>query len=458
MDGSSEEGSNTYFGGEVIKPNNNYIILKNFKSDRDTIYLNENNRFLFKIDNIKPGIYRFEHGGEYQTLVLEENDSVLFRLNTDDFDESLVYTGRGAKKNNFLIKSYLEDEQEDDKFVKHHQMEPEEFEEHILNREKEKRQRLKNFLSKAPQSELFEDIANSNIKYSFYAYREMYPFGHYGENKLVHYKDLPEDFYSYRKDVDYNDETLIELPAYRRFLLWHFNNIALSKFYKDGQHIKFDRRALEYNQEKLSLINETISNEVIKNYLLKSNTSGFLVNNDNPEASANLLTTYLKVASNPSDKEYIKRFYDNVERLKPGNPLPNAELYTFDRTQMDLRTIINKPTVIFCWLSRNKMHTRNSHYMARSLKARFPEIDFIAINATDNDFENWKRTVSKFDYPKENEFLFKNTEQAINNYVISYGHRVFIVDKKGIIFNANANLFSDEIQDQLETLLARSTK
>ena len=41
----------------------------------------------------------------------------MLRLNTFDFDESLVYTGKGAKENNFLMDIYLLNEEEDEKII-----------------------------------------------------------------------------------------------------------------------------------------------------------------------------------------------------------------------------------------------------------------------------------------------------------------------------------------------------
>ena len=48
-----------------------------------------------------------------------------------DFDESLVYTGRGAKKNNYLINMYLKSEEDNKKVLKYSQLEPELFENHL---------------------------------------------------------------------------------------------------------------------------------------------------------------------------------------------------------------------------------------------------------------------------------------------------------------------------------------
>ncbi len=52
----------------------------------------------------------------------------MFRLNTYDFDESLVFTGNGAKKNNYLLKNISTERQKERKLVKHSDKEPEVFE------------------------------------------------------------------------------------------------------------------------------------------------------------------------------------------------------------------------------------------------------------------------------------------------------------------------------------------
>ena len=92
-----------YFGGEIINANNDFLVLYDNVAPIDTLYLDNNDRFLHKIENLKSGLHSFTHGGEYQVIILEPNDSLLLRLNTLYFDESIVFTGRGSKKNNYLI-------------------------------------------------------------------------------------------------------------------------------------------------------------------------------------------------------------------------------------------------------------------------------------------------------------------------------------------------------------------
>ena len=101
-----------YFGGEIINPQNNFVLF--LKNDKviDTIFLDKNNRFLHKFDSLAPGLYTFKHLPEYQYVYFDKNDSLMIRLNSLDFDNSLAFCGRGEEKNNFLIDLYIKNEQD----------------------------------------------------------------------------------------------------------------------------------------------------------------------------------------------------------------------------------------------------------------------------------------------------------------------------------------------------------
>ena len=52
-------------------------------------------------------------------VLLEPNDSIMLRFNTYEFDESLVFTGIGAKKNNYFINEFLQNEVEETRVFKY---------------------------------------------------------------------------------------------------------------------------------------------------------------------------------------------------------------------------------------------------------------------------------------------------------------------------------------------------
>ncbi len=97
----------SFLGGQIINPSSEKVSLYKNNKLLDTLVLDEKNRFSRSYDSLQYGIYKFEHFPESQNLILENGDSLWFRTNTTDFDSSLVFSGRGSAKNNFLMEIYL---------------------------------------------------------------------------------------------------------------------------------------------------------------------------------------------------------------------------------------------------------------------------------------------------------------------------------------------------------------
>src|SRR5690606_24632588 len=359
--GTDSDGGYAYFGGEIVNPNNDYVVLESPDQMLDTLYMDENNRFLKKLENFKGGLYTFLHGGEYQLLLLESSDSVMLRLNTIDFDESLVFTGKGARKNNYLITSYLENESDNKKFMgMMWETEPEKFEQALDSNRNKKMAELKEFMSDHEFTEYFKTIAETNINYNYNYNKELYPFGYYGYNNLIHFKDLPSNFYDYRSTIDYNNESLLSVIPYNRFLFWHFNNLALKKYYTKATHnVVFNKMSVPYNLEKLRLVDSLVENEAIKNHLLKYNTRDFIsVSTDSLEISE-VLESFLEKSDNDLDRAYMKDLAKAVNNLKPGNVVPTIMLLDRNDNEVELKTLISKPTVIYFWSSNLPLLLRN---------------------------------------------------------------------------------------------------
>jgi len=448
-----------YIGGEIVNPKNNTVILYNAKGKvADTLALDTNNRFIHKITNLQSGLYSIRHGGEYQMVLLEPSDSIMFRLNTYDFDESLVFTGDGAKKNNYLIKTYIANEKEAKKLSKYAQKEPEEFNNFIETRRNRRLNEFHSFLklNKTEETPFFKSVIEANINYNAYADKEIYPFAYFGNNKLTHIKDLPEGFYMYRNSVDYNANHLSNFFSYNRFLSSHIENLATHKYYSSNKfHKKFNRHAISYNKSKLDLIDSIIKDKTIKNNLLKYKTIDYISHN-HTEADANtLLEYYLTKSTNKEDKTYMKDLVSNLSLLRRGNPLPNLAIVNYKNTEHSLTSIINKPSIIYFWSSNSKSQYRNSHYMVNKLKANFPNMDFISINVNDNDDEFWKKIINNYDFSSTNEFKFKNSKEARKTLAVNYLNKAIIVDENSIILHPNANIFNSNFHNTLSELLQK---
>lgn len=456
-DNTNADDSYAYIGGEIINPKNKNIILYNTKGKVvDSIILDANNRFIHKVTNLQAGLYSITHGGEYQMVLLEPNDSIMLRLNTYDFDESLVFTGKGAKKNNYLLKTYLSNENEAKKLVRYSKMEPEIFHEFVEERRLHELNEFSEFLKNNTESDFFKSIVEANINYNTYADKEIYPFAYFGNNKLIHIKDLPVDFYAYRSEVDYNANHLSNFFSYNRFLFSHIDNLAIQSYYKNNPfHSKFDRHTMYYNKSKLNLIDSIITDETIKNNLLKYKARDYISHNHTQEEAKELLDFYLKKTTNSADKLYMNDLVSSLKRLRLGNPIPKLAVVNYNDSEHYLTSIIKKPTIIFFWSSNSKMQYRNSHFKVNELKNKFPQMDFLSINVNDNDDKYWKNIIEQYDFPTTNEFKFKDTHTARKILAVNYLNKSIVVDEFGNILHPNANIFSSEFEQTLENLLLK---
>ncbi|MFI1773582.1 TlpA family protein disulfide reductase [Thalassobellus citreus] len=450
------ENQIAYLGGEIINPNTNFIILSRSNIVIDTIDLDGRNRFIKKIDNLKEGIYTFKHGNEFQIVFLEPNDSLLLRLNTIDFDESLVFTGVGAKKNNYLINDFLENEIIEKSIYKYCQLNPKDYQNKLDSLSLLKKVKLNAFLKKYKPSSLFEKIAKTNNKYNYYFSKEVYPLWHHGDSKKDLLKSLPKDFYDYRKNVSYNDSLLKDYNfIYNNFLKSSFNNLALQEHFDHHKEIdnKFKRSDLCYNLDRLKLIDSLVSNPYIKDGLLYHFTVNYISKNKNLKNNEIILNAYLNKSKDEKGKEMITRFTNSINNLKIGSQIPNVTIINYKNDELSINNLVNSPTVISFWSHTYYDHFKDNHIKINDLKRKYPEVKFISINIDDFDIKKSKQFLESNSFSFDDEYHFKNREASIETFAIHPMTKTILIDKNKKIANNNTNIFSRNFEEELLGLI-----
>ncbi len=438
----------TYFGGEIVNPNTNYVVLSDGVGLNDTIQLDKNNRFLHKIENLKEGLYSFRHNPENQIVLLEQGDSVLIRLNTIEFDESLVFTGDGARKNNFLIDMFLQNETEREKIRRTGlRLSPSYFKRHQDSLLNFKVKAYKKFIDKYELSDLAKKLTQASFKFDYYTRHELYFNRRYGIAGLDSSKDLPLSFFSYRNNINYNDDELKRLYAYNRFLNFYFTNASLTNYSKEFPLYKNRIGSTIY---KLNLVDSLIYHPYIKNNLLRRVTTKFLLESrDNIEANK-VLSHYLSVSSNKKSQKELRKLSRAISRLRPNKIIPEQPLITSNGETIKLSSLFKKPiTAFYFWSMDRKDHYIRAHKKASYLNTLHPEIDFIAINTDDEQTKNWLKTIKRHHYNLNNEYEFKYPKCSSEELVIHNRNKVILVDNEGKIINANTDLFSSVFEKQL---------
>ena len=451
-----DEADFAYFGGEIVNPLKEFVIISKADKLLDTVTLDRNNRFIYKVDSLESGLYTFRlwaaQGLEFQMVLLEPNDSIMFRLNTMEFDETLVFSGKGAKKNNYLIDLFLEGEVEDQEVLGLCQLPADDFSNHIDSIRNNKLNRLNKFVTKYDVTNAFKEIAEANINYDYYLSKEVYPFVNYVNNERTTLKSLPEDFYTFRKDVDYDHKLVKDYYPYSSFLKYHFENMALAKHFENSNDSVFNIKSLDYNLIRLNLIDSIVSDKELKNTLLMEAAVEFITKSKNVDTFDPLLESFKAKCSNNNQQEYVSNLVNSLKNLKAGNKIPNVLVTDYRNNQKTLKELIKRPTVIYFWSTAYRTHI-DSHRKAQELKEKYPEVDFIAINVNVENNKLWHKIIRDNKYNIEEEYVFNNPKEARHQLAIYPINKVMIIDENSEIANAHTNMFYIGFEDELLGLI-----
>jgi thiol-disulfide isomerase/thioredoxin len=87
--------------GDILFIKNNKVIVKEIKVEGD-------GHFATSFD-VKEGMYQLYDGAEYTDLFLKNGFDLKLKMDAKNFDESIVYSGKGAAENNYLAKKIIAD-------------------------------------------------------------------------------------------------------------------------------------------------------------------------------------------------------------------------------------------------------------------------------------------------------------------------------------------------------------
>jgi peroxiredoxin len=433
-----------YFGGEIENPKNNFVVF--MKNDKvvDTFYLDENNRFFHKFDSLTPGLYSFKHDPEYQYVFFDKNDSLMIRLNSNDFDNTLMFCGRGDEKNNFMMELFLKDMKlKNDLFDVYEQ--PEKiFSKYIDS----SNQNITNLYNKRKSfinwSEEFDEVAKANILLNYAYKKEVFPIVHEfktGENIKT---KLPKSYYNYRKKIDVNQANLLYYSPFINYMTSMLNNIVLTK--NKGN---LDDMSLENNIKKLEIVDTLVKNKHVKNLVINNIANMYLLSDQCSVNNGKFFTLYSKMVSDKKMKSKVMETASNIQKLRNNNVLPKVSLLDMNNQPVDLNKLITKKTIIYFWNKQSDSHSFYSHKKIDELKAKYSSIQFIAININ-NSQEDWLKEIKDKNFSNSIELRATDFKELQNNWVINKVYRTMIINKNGTINNAFVSLFDANFESYLQ--------
>lgn len=435
-----------YFGGEIVNPKANFVEF--FKENKllDTLYLNKINKFSGTFHHLKEGLYTFKHGYEFQYVYLTPGDSLSIRLNSWSFDESIVYSGKGSAKNEFLLSLFLQNEKDEVEIFKFYPLNSIEFDKKISAMLAKRLNLYDEFLKNEHEiSENFKNLAKAAVYYPVYKLKEYYPLYHkiaLNLNKLPN--NLSANFYGFRKDVNLNDTNLVSFYPYQNYVISYLFNLGY-------QQTENSTSKLNITQIVLNEITQNIQLNEFKNSLLKRVVvNDFLMSESTCGINIDTYNLFLKYCTNKDYKNTVKNLVNDSQHVLNNEPLPNFKIYNYKNNHFLISDIIkNKNTVIYFW-SPTYVSTEYLTSRILFLENKYPKILFIGINMDDNP-----KSSSSDKFLKEikfnNQYILPKDSKA-RVFLTSNYPRTIIVNKNGVVINGFTYLDALNLNAQLNKL------
>lgn len=437
----NKQSGRGYLGGKIINPKSKFVILFKNETVIDTFQLNRDGTFLAEIQPLNEGLYYFVHGYEHQYVYLKPKDSLLIRLNAWDFDETLVFSGKGAKRNNILIDCFLESEEERKKFYPYYALSPDKFISKVNAFERQKLARFRDFVNKHPdESDQFNTILEIALTYPLYTRIENYPMVHALKINEKERLSLGNDFYKHRDFIRLNDDSMMYFHAYREFIISNLYNKASS----EGHELSSN----EFTIDVLKTISKEVKNENSKNSLLKQTVIAHFYRKSSCDINKDAFDIYLNLSTRPEDKRLVRSLLKDVEKIKKGVAFQDFSITDHNKIKRSVKRLTkNKNSVLFFWnpefISESFITSRIDYF-----SYKYPSLNFIGVRIADKNAYETKKKETNLQY-------YLESDSKANAFLTSKMPRTILIDKKGFITNGFASLSSRRIHKQLEDLVKK---
>ena len=439
--------SSAYIIGEIANPHNNYITILQSNGKADTIFLDEQNQFQFKYDTAASDIYWLKHFSESQLFFLEPGDSLGIYLNTDEFDESLSFSGEGSEKNNLLIDTFLEDEHSVNFIKKSESYPPKAFKKISDSIYTKRISELKRRHNKFKFSDNFYSFAKISTDYQYYFQNEQYV---YLQNKYNRANVFSNEFLSYRDSLNFNSKRLSKYYIYLRTLDTYVKNITAEQCVTINSPDEcYKESKLTNLRAKLVTVDSIIKEQSVKQRFIKRlGTEAILMSNTMEEM---MKTMKLIHTIRPSVKnlDFFNNLADLQRTLFAGKSLSSLIIQDVTGRKEPITNKVNSKTVIYFWNNNFSQRLTSKHNKVNQILLMHPEYEFIAVNTDLINFNDWKQLLDNYNYNFNSELRLVDAPFKPQLYT-DLVNKVIFVDKDGVIVSGDAILHDSNFEDKLD--------
>ena len=433
-----------FLGGEILNPSSRNVTLYQGANIVEMLDLNSNLRFERKYDSLPSGIYKLEHLPEYQTFLLEELDSIWVRINAAAFDESIVFSGVGASKNNFLIELFLKQESENKYLSSKYSSNKNTFKNIIDSLLLEKKNLWIEMDSINNLSPIAQKVTQAAYIYPYANIKERYALLR-GSQWSIKEDSL---FFTYRQFLNFGDNDLAFFDPYINFIINYINQKTLKPdelYFKAKQTNKFNIRRLE-------VLDQKIAGKLLRNNLARAIAFEEILNFGNHEEHELFLQYYATINTSPSYLAEVIALHKDISKMDSGKSLPKIQLQNSSRVTINSASIPDgRPSVIYFWSQTQMNHYRNTLERVEFFQKQYPDIRFIGICIQPfNALVDQIQKMMEIDI--EDQFALINFEDSSKAWVLTLLNKSIIINGKGIIIEGFGNFSDTDFENILKGL------
>lgn len=446
--------------GQIINPTGDSVWVRTpDQFDYPTVSasaLDSNGGFTMTFTLEKPTEASFYDGKETSKMFLKPGDSLLVSLDTEQFDESIRYIGKGSNENNYLAEAFLkfddEGKQEFYTFIR------EGGSEAVMSYlDSVALARMNFFEDYKNKNELSQDFLDWQINDILFAETNMYASHFYAKYAANNYTldtvNVPKTFYERYKGFMQKDTGIHSS---------NFNGYIMSFYYYYVRQLNRDRINSSKNKDSLTLIliKEYFPQkygEIVLSKLVVNNLKGY--KSSLYENNAEAIKAYI------TNTDYLTRIEEEYNKLMKlfelGIPEGTTvvDLTTPEYNDFSFQDLIDKykGKVIYLdfwasWCGPCKGEMPNSKILKKKLEGK--DVAFVYLSS-DKDSLAWINTIKVMQLGGDQYRMSREVrKQGDEIFNVRYIPRYVIYDKEGMVVDSTATRPSNpETLELLESLL-----
>lgn len=427
---SKEEKSIDYviFGGKIENLDGGKISVRNNEKIIKEITVLEDGTFTDTLQNIESGYFTFKYGNENSSFYLKPGYNLNLALNTNEFDESIKYTGNGSIENNYLAQKYLNEEGLGD--LRAYQYLGTLTEKDFVHKMDSIKQIDSSFLKE--QKDLdpnFKTLEEASITYKWV--NQLNNFEAY-KNYISEVKGfkVSANFPDFEKGLNLEDENLIIVNNY---------NMYLNRYYSKKAADLVEKDSIDHDLAFLKTVSNDVKSSKIKELLLYSSARYGV------SFTTNLQNYYDIFMANSTDEEHKKDItekYNKLIKVSKGQPSPkfvDYENYAGGTTSLD--DLKGKYVYVDVWATWCGPCIREIPSLKKIEKQYHDKnIAFVSMSVDrQNDYDKWRKMVEEEELSGIQLYAPKgNKSEFYTNYGIMGIPRFILIDPEGNIISSNA--------------------